>query len=1045
MDRIAPDGLLADLGITQSCDQVGNISWNLEIVIDGIETRLACFDKELGKWKLESATQQKSLTLRPKLTPTSSETEFTSLSKALNWTDDLYTTDHVDLFRKLDWGASPLGHYRTWPHSLRLYTHMLFSDSRAAAIYWGPKRIAIYNEHLPSLIGALDPTMMTSSIGQVMPSLWDLFGQLFLTIEKEQHGFARKGLELSFMRNGFLEETWWDGGLVSLKDDDGNHGGVYFSWVEVTRTKLRDRRTSLINRLGHSQVVSTKLIWQHIYEVFQEYPLDIPMAIMYSTQEGSAKDGLLRLEHTIGIGAKYAAAPNYLDLESTSTDALLAPLLRRAMSSAEGILVVDSVEEEVDQALFTNVDWLGFGEPSRYLVVITLRARGVDKGHIILGLNPRRDYDTDHKQFVTDIARHLREIATRVTAEEELQMREDQLLIKLGETERRLSRFAEIAPVGIYDFAPTGQVVWANSHFYDILGVPEEHRGLSFVWKDYILPEDHEFSDKEMIRSLIDGVEISGNLRLKRRYSPPQIGLAHPPTDVPFWVLHTASPDVGADGMVQSLKGSLTDISHLKWIEHLHVHNAEVALRDKKRQEEFIDITSHEMRNPLSAITQCADSVILSYEDAKLTMDNQSFIEIIKLNAEAAESILLCAAHQRRIIDDILTLGKLDSELLTICPLAFYPFDLLDHAAQMFKTEFEVQDIDAKRSVDETSPLTVTSTVLGDSSRLMQILVNLLTNAIKFTKTRRTRSIMMRFGSSPQPPSADLFGLGFAWHSTGIARPDMTQETDYGQGEEVYLYFAIVDSGSGVPADSQSKVFAKFEQAERRTHTKYGGSGLGLYISRELAELQGGQIGMSSEYGVGSTFAFYTKARMSVAQKAVKTGSASSTNTVASTAKTHPRPQLPSPQLSIPPPLPRHSILLVEDNLLNQKVLAKQLTRSGCTVHVCSNGGEAIDTILTLHNEPIEFDTPPSIQGAAAHFDCILMDWEMPICDGLRATKRIREIEKQLACTPNVIVGVTANARAGQIAMAMEAGMDTVVPKPFRVQEILAVIGGMVG
>ncbi|EAT80263.2 hypothetical protein SNOG_12450 [Parastagonospora nodorum SN15] len=871
---------------------------------------------------------------------------------------------------------------------------MLFSDSRAAAIYWGPKRIAIYNEHLPSLIGALDPTMMTSSIGQVMPSLWDLFGQLFLTIEKEQHGFARKGLELSFMRNGFLEETWWDGGLVSLKDDDGNHGGVYFSWVEVTRTKLRDRRTSLINRLGHSQVVSTKLIWQHIYEVFQEYPLDIPMAIMYSTQEGSAKDGLLRLEHTIGIGAKYAAAPNYLDLESTGTDALLAPLLRRAMSSAEGILVVDSVEEEVDQALFTNVDWLGFGEPSRYLVVITLRARGVDKGHIILGLNPRRDYDTDHKQFVTDIARHLREIATRVTAEEELQMREDQLLIKLGETERRLSRFAEIAPVGIYDFAPTGQVVWANSHFYDILGVPEEHRGLSFVWKDYILPEDHEFSDKEMIRSLIDGVEISG--------------LAHPPTDVPFWVLHTASPDVGADGMVQSLKGSLTDISHLKWIEHLHVHNAEVALRDKKRQEEFIDITSHEMRNPLSAITQCADSVILSYEDAKLTMDNQSFIEIIKLNAEAAESILLCAAHQRRIIDDILTLGKLDSELLTICPLAFYPFDLLDHAAQMFKTEFEVQDIDAKRSVDETSPLTVTSTVLGDSSRLMQILVNLLTNAIKFTKTRRTRSIMMRFGSSPQPPSADLFGLGFAWHSTGIARPDMTQETDYGQGEEVYLYFAIVDSGSGVPADSQSKVFAKFEQAERRTHTKYGGSGLGLYISRELAELQGGQI-EGSEDRIG----IFNKHGRIDCENAPK----------ATTAY----------------------ILLVEDNLLNQKVLAKQLTRSGCTVHVCSNGGEAIDTILTLHNEPIEFDTPPSIQGAAAHFDCILMDWEMPICDGLRATKRIREIEKQLACTPNVIVGVTANARAGQIAMAMEAGMDTVIPKPFRVQEILAVIGGMVG
>jgi PAS domain-containing protein len=82
-------------------------------------------------------------------------------------------------------------------------------------------------------------------------------------------------------------------------------------------------------------------------------------------------------------------------------------------------------------------------------------------------------------------------------------MREDRLLLKLCETERRISRFAEIAPVGIYDFATTGDVLWANSHFYEILGVPEEHRGSSFVWKDYILPEDHDRADTEMARSII--------------------------------------------------------------------------------------------------------------------------------------------------------------------------------------------------------------------------------------------------------------------------------------------------------------------------------------------------------------------------------------------------------------------------------------------------------------------------------------------------------------------------------------------------------------
>lgn len=665
-----------------------------------------------------------------------------------------------------------------------------------------------------------------------------------------------------------------------------------------------------------------------------------------------------------------------------------------------------------------------------------------------MGLNPRCAFDADHEQFITDLARQLREITTRVSSEEGHWLRERKLLTELNDTARRVSRFAAIAPVGLYEQGADGSVLWANDHFYDILGVPQEKRDADFAWKDYIHPEDHDRAEKQMIRCMTEAVEISDSLRLNRFYIPPPIGYRPHSTDEPFWIMYSASPDLRPDGSIHSLMGCLADISHLKWTERLHIHDAEVARKDRKRQEEFIDITSHEMRNPLSAITQCADAVMSSLQDAHNAEDTQSLIDIIKLNVEAAESILFCAAHQRRIIDDVLTLGKLGSELLTISPSAFRPMSLLDQALQMFKTEFDVNMIEASIIIDTNSTLTTTSMIYGDPSRLMQVLVNLLTNAIKFTRTQKDRTITIRFGSSPRTPSTDTFGPDFAWHYTGIDRPDLTKDPEYGEGKPIYLFFAVVDSGTGVPRGSVDKVFSKFEQADRRTHTQYGGSGLGLYISRELTEMQGGRIGIRSKDGVGSTFAFYTKARMGDDPNTTPAASpVQSTDPAVQVAKSLEAPLQPRvvPTTMSLPSRVDYNILLVEDNLLNQKVLAKQLAKIGCTVRVSNNGAEAIDTVLRMHNEPVEFGTPVPKEEPLTHFDCILMDWSMPVCDGLRATRTIRDMETRLKCPRNIIIGVTANARAEQLAIAMEAGMDTVLPKPFRAAEVLAKIGELVG
>lgn len=163
---------------------------------------------------------------------------------------------------------------------------------------------------MAALGGDLHPRLMSSCFEEALPELWEIFGPLVRTIEENQGGsYAQKGLELPILRYGFVEETWWDGGLVSLKNDQGGHGGVYFSWAESTRTVLRDRRTSLINKVVPPSSASNDLLWQHIHEVFTEYPRDVSMAIIYSVDEGDSQAETLCLEHTIGITCEYTCAP----------------------------------------------------------------------------------------------------------------------------------------------------------------------------------------------------------------------------------------------------------------------------------------------------------------------------------------------------------------------------------------------------------------------------------------------------------------------------------------------------------------------------------------------------------------------------------------------------------------------------------------------------------------------------------------------------------------------------------------------------------------
>jgi CheY-like chemotaxis protein len=414
-------------------------------------------------------------------------------------------------------------------------------------------------------------------------------------------------------------------------------------------------------------------------------------------------------------------------------------------------------------------------------------------------------------------------------------------------------------------------------------------------------------------------------------------------------------------------------------------------------------------------------------------------VEIIKANIDFADTIQLCAGHQKNIVNDILTISKLDSKLLHITPVRVNPIDVTDQCMKMFKGELEMTDIKMDFRIDTSFYQLQIDSVMLDSGRLLQVLINLVTNAIKFTKSESKRMIDVSLSAYTEPPTEGV--PNFQYFPTKITSDDMTGP-DWGNGEVIYLRWEVRDTGCGITESEKKNLFTKFSQASPRTHVKYGGSGLGLFISRQLTELQGGEIGVASEAGVGSTFAFYLKCRRAEGQiddgagprlsADLRSNARLSTNALNDlqnldgsiykllqhkTSKSIEEPTEESSSTPLQMDTSLWHVLIVEDNLVNQRVLAQQIKKLGCTVHVANHGEEALSILReTKYYKGREAD--------GKEISVILMDLEMPVMDGLTCVRRIREMEAEGELSVRIpVIAVTANARGEQIAAAKDSGM----------------------
>ncbi|SMR62179.1 unnamed protein product [Zymoseptoria tritici ST99CH_1E4] len=964
-----------------------------------------------------------------------------------SWTDVLPRTEHVDLFRNADYGATDLGIIEDFGPALRMYTTMIFTDSRGAGLYWGKRRIAIYNEGFAVMADKLHPYLMGRAFEDVFgPQMWDSMRHVFNHAESSGQTVDVDNILLFPVRRGIPEESYFVGQFIPLRGDSGEIEGFYNTVNETTNTVLQDRRRRVLENITALPSRSVEETLALAIEALKENPNDVPMALLYSCVDPNSETNLdLQLRGSIGIPNDHRCAPKIAKLDSDQGG--LIPCFRQARESGKPVVLSEADGSlQRTNGMFEGVSWCGFGEPCRDVVILPLTSSGSLIGFYVQGHNPRRLFDDISELAITSTARQIEAKWMSTLTAEQATKREAALERRATESENRFRQTALHAPLGMVQVTMDEQIKFANEQFYEITGYDRTRSDVAHYW-DCIHPDEVERTQRVLLEIYTTGERYTHELRLRRTWKPP----GEDAEEQPAWILSTNIP-VFENGELKLIMSYVLEISELKWAESVQSRNAAAALQAKKQQEEFIDVTSHEMRNPLTAMMQLADGITTSLPTSESTSIDE-YRAAIQDNVDAAHTILACAHHQRRVIDDVLILSRLESDMLSITPVPQRPSRTVDDILKMYSGEVAMNGTSMEPIRDPSIDDLNIDYVLLDTSRLAQVLINLLSNAIKFTAQRPVREITVSYGASRWPPRVTTSFGDIDWAKSN-GSPHSTALPPLAKGEEqLYIWFCVQDTGAGMTAEEMKRLFKRFSQASSRTHIDYGGCGIGLYICRQLAEKQGGQVGVASRKGKGSAFGFYIETRRAEAINGVLTPSLarlsighgdlglpvpSDVSEMAVFSKVVdegvPSQTVPASPISAKnghSPAPQH-ILLCEDNIVNQRILAKQLRSKGCTVTVANHGQEALEI---LEKSDWRCDKPAA---DTSSIDVVLLDWEMPIMNGLQCCQKIREFETSGEANRRLpVIAITANVRQAQIEEAMAAGMDTVVPKPFTVTELL--------
>jgi len=534
----------------------------------------------------------------------------------------------------------------------------------------------------------------------------------------------------------------------------------------------------------------------------------------------------------------------------------------------------------------------------------------------------------------------------------ELELQNEELRLanaKMAEYEAHLLNIIKQTPAGYFHIDLEGHFLdvndaWLRMHGYDS--------------KDEIIGKHFSMvqvdSDSDVARAHV--------AELRRGVAIPSGEFAGRCKDgsVAYYVF-SAHPVVNVDKVV-GYEWFIIDISERKLVEqklqeynHQLIEAKKMADSANAAKSEFLANMSHEIRTPMNAILGTVQLLGMT----ALTEDQQELLHILRTSGN----------NLMQLISDILDLSKIESRTIELEKRDSNLHVEISSLVTMFAQRAKEKGLKLNAHIDSDVPLLLR----GDALRLNQIMCNLVGNAIKFT-------------------------------ATGAVSLHISNEAE----DEQYatLRFAVKDSGIGIAADKLEKIFESFAQADNTTTRNFGGTGLGLTISRQLAEMMGGTVHVESMEGKGTTFWFTVPlAKQPVKQDAEPISGVSQ-------------------ELAVqrPPVVKNIHILLVEDDIVNQFLLAKTLGMFGYMTVVANNGREACE-LLEKHD-----------------FDLVLMDCMMPVMNGYEATVVIRDLKSNVRNHAIPVIALTANASREDTTRCISAGMNDYLSKPFEFTNLQAMV-----
>ena len=778
------------------------------------------------------------------------------MQKPTGWSVFSGDTTTAALSRDHDWAATPLGPQEAWPQSLRTLVGLMIQAKQPMFIVWGPGHTLLYNEPYTAVLGGKHPGALGRSFLEVWSEIRRDLEPLFEQVFERGQPVHMDDITLIMERNGRPEETHFAFSYTPIRDDRGAVAGFFCACTETTLQVFAERRQAfrlaLEDRLR--QLSGSREIIAETTRLLGTYLKVSRVGFGLVQPDGD----------TVVLEADYAEG--VLPLRGQfRLDDFGAPMV--ALQRQGRTVVWDDVAEAHpgDSAIWRDAE-------IRAYVAVPLVRGGAFKSVLYVNQREPRPWQPEEILLIEDTANRIWDALERVTAEAELRASEAHLT----------SLFAQTG-AGFAEMTTDGRILSVNDYYCELVGRSRDSL-LGARVQDITHPDD-----RDITRALLDQVTASGSPATAEKRFLRDDGRT-------VWVANTVSR-INTPGTAETLLAVMIDVTQRRQFEQELAAARDAAEEANVAKSTFVANMSHELRTPLSAIIGYSEMLQEELADSGST---EFVADMGKIESNAR--------HLLGLINDILDLSKIESGKMEVY-------------AETVEAETLVRDIAATvetlmRKKTNTLKLEIApdlGSLHSDVTKVRQILLNLLSNAAKFTEA----------GTITLAVSRD-----------GMARED--------------LIFRVTDSGIGMTPEQLDRLFQRFAQADASTTRRFGGTGLGLSITKAFTTMLGGEIAVESCLGEGSSFTVRLPARYE--------------DTMQASLAQHARDGLDGGGAQAA--AHKGTVLVIDDDAAQLDLMARFLRREGFDVRTASDGGAGLSVAKALKPRAILLDvTMPGMDG----------------------------------------------------------------------------------